>query len=76
MSSPVIVLHIIPLFYFTAFIFARGWLSERIFSSRRGKLNGEGLRVKKSSSKGIWYALAGGAAGVVNGFFGGGGGMI
>ena len=32
--------------------------------------------MKKNSSKGIWYALAGGAAGVVNGFFGGGGGMI
>ncbi|MDE6591089.1 MAG: sulfite exporter TauE/SafE family protein, partial [Oscillospiraceae bacterium] len=24
----------------------------------------------------MWYALAGGAAGVVNGFFGGGGGMV
>ena len=32
--------------------------------------------MKKNGSKGIWYALAGGAAGVVNGFFGGGGGMI
>ena len=32
--------------------------------------------MKKKSSKGIWYALAGGAAGVVNGFFGGGGGMV
>ena len=31
------------------------------------------------SSKGrqrLWFALAGGAAGVVNGFFGGGGGML
>ena len=36
----------------------------------------EGSCVKKNGSKGIWYALAGGAAGVVNGFFGGGGGMI
>ena len=32
--------------------------------------------MKENSSRGIWYALAGGAAGVVNGFFGGGGGMI
>ena len=32
--------------------------------------------MKKNGSKGIWYALAGAAAGVVNGFFGGGGGMI
>ena len=27
-------------------------------------------------SKALWYALAGGAAGVVNGFFGGGGGQV
>ena len=27
-------------------------------------------------SKRIWFAVAGGAAGLVNGFFGGGGGMI
>lgn len=27
-------------------------------------------------SKTVWYALAGGAAGVVNGFFGGGGGQV
>ena len=27
-------------------------------------------------SKTLWYALAGGAAGVVNGFFGGGGGQV
>ena len=32
--------------------------------------------MKKNRSKLMWYALAGGAAGVVNGFFGGGGGMI
>ena len=28
------------------------------------------------SSKKLWYAVAGAAAGLVNGFFGGGGGMI
>ena len=27
-------------------------------------------------SKKVWYAVAGGAAGLVNGFFGGGGGMV
>ena len=27
-------------------------------------------------SKALWYALAGGAAGLVNGFFGGGGGQV
>ena len=32
--------------------------------------------VKKGNSKTLWYALAGGAAGVVNGFFGGGGGQV
>ena len=32
--------------------------------------------MRAKSSKGIWYALAGAAAGVVNGFFGGGGGMV
>ena len=32
--------------------------------------------MKEKRSKGIWYALAGAAAGVVNGFFGGGGGMV
>ena len=32
--------------------------------------------MKENKSKFLWYALAGGAAGVVNGFFGGGGGMI
>ena len=32
--------------------------------------------MKESKPKALWYALAGGAAGVVNGFFGGGGGMI
>ena len=31
--------------------------------------------MKKQRSKTLWYALAGAAAGVVNGFFGGGGGM-
>lgn len=28
------------------------------------------------SSKKLWYAVAGGAAGLINGFFGGGGGMV
>ena len=32
--------------------------------------------MKENKSRPMWYALAGGAAGVVNGFFGGGGGMI
>lgn len=32
--------------------------------------------MKQKDSKRVWYALAGGAAGVVNGFFGGGGGMV
>ena len=32
--------------------------------------------MKENRSGFLWYALAGGAAGVVNGFFGGGGGMI
>ena len=32
--------------------------------------------MKHERSKMIWYALAGGAAGVVNGFFGGGGGQV
>lgn len=32
--------------------------------------------MKEKSSKRMWYALAGGAAGVVNGFFGGGGGQV
>ena len=32
--------------------------------------------MKEKKSKLIWYALAGGAAGVVNGFFGGGGGQV
>ena len=32
--------------------------------------------MKENRSKLMWYALAGGAAGVVNGFFGGGGGMV
>ena len=32
--------------------------------------------MKQNKSKFLWYALAGGAAGVVNGFFGGGGGMV
>ena len=32
--------------------------------------------MEKKNSGALWYALAGGAAGVVNGFFGGGGGMI
>lgn len=31
--------------------------------------------MKQHKSKTLWYALAGAAAGVVNGFFGGGGGM-
>lgn len=31
--------------------------------------------MKQRQSKTLWYALAGAAAGVVNGFFGGGGGM-
>ncbi len=32
--------------------------------------------MKEKNPKLLWYALAGGAAGVVNGFFGGGGGMV
>lgn len=32
--------------------------------------------MKGKNSKSMWYALAGGAAGVVNGFFGGGGGQV
>lgn len=32
--------------------------------------------MKENKSKLMWYALAGGAAGVVNGFFGGGGGQV
>lgn len=32
--------------------------------------------MKEKKSKQLWYALAGGAAGVINGFFGGGGGMV
>ena len=32
--------------------------------------------MKEKQSKTMWYALAGGAAGVVNGFFGGGGGQV
>ena len=32
--------------------------------------------MKEKKSKVMWYALAGGAAGVVNGFFGGGGGQV
>ena len=32
--------------------------------------------MSEKKSKTIWYALAGGAAGVVNGFFGGGGGQV
>ena len=32
--------------------------------------------MKEKKTKLMWYALAGGAAGVVNGFFGGGGGMV
>ena len=35
----------------------------------------EGCALKENKSKALWYALAGAAAGVVNGFFGGGGGM-
>ena len=34
------------------------------------------MRVNGKRSKTVWYALAGGAAGVVNGFFGGGGGQV
>ncbi len=34
------------------------------------------IRVKEKTSKPLWFALAGAAAGVVNGFFGGGGGMV
>lgn len=30
----------------------------------------------KDKGKALWFALAGAAAGVVNGFFGGGGGMV
>ena len=30
----------------------------------------------KKQGKTLWYALAGAAAGVVNGFFGGGGGQV
>ena len=32
--------------------------------------------MSEKQSKAPWYALAGGAAGVVNGFFGGGGGQV
>ena len=32
--------------------------------------------MSEKKSKGLWYALAGAAAGVVNGFFGGGGGQV
>ena len=32
--------------------------------------------MSEKKSKNLWYALAGGAAGVVNGFFGGGGGQV
>lgn len=32
--------------------------------------------MKQKKSKTLWYALAGAAAGVVNGFFGGGGGQV
>ena len=32
--------------------------------------------MKEKTSKPLWFALAGAAAGVVNGFFGGGGGMV
>lgn len=32
--------------------------------------------MKEDKGKTLWYALAGAAAGVVNGFFGGGGGMV
>ena len=32
--------------------------------------------MNKKKGKMLWYALAGGAAGVVNGFFGGGGGQV
>ena len=32
--------------------------------------------MKKDKGKPLWYALAGAAAGVVNGFFGGGGGQV
>lgn len=32
--------------------------------------------MNNNKSNFLWFALAGGAAGVVNGFFGGGGGMI
>ena len=32
--------------------------------------------MNKKKGKRLWYALAGGAAGVVNGFFGGGGGQV
>ena len=36
----------------------------------------EGCALKENKSKALWYALAGAAAGVVNGFFGGGGGQV
>ena len=32
--------------------------------------------MKEKQGKTLWYALAGGAAGAVNGFFGGGGGQV
>ena len=35
----------------------------------------EGCALKENKSKALWYALAGAAAGVVNGLVGGGGGM-
>lgn len=32
--------------------------------------------MRSDKTKPLWFALAGGAAGLVNGFFGGGGGMV
>lgn len=32
--------------------------------------------MQEKNSKRLWYGLAGGAAGLINGFFGGGGGMV
>ena len=39
-------------------------------------MQGGRIMVEEKNTKRLWYSLAGGAAGLVNGFFGGGGGMV
>ncbi len=39
-------------------------------------MQGGRIIVEEKNTKRLWYSLAGGAAGLVNGFFGGGGGMV